>query len=102
MPYIELLERAEIGASPINTLVNRGRVEVFLEETLRDRIGNSDLPDIGTIELTGEQRTALKRSTQRSRSTRTSRFFFTALPAAERPRFISRQCRWRSTRVGRR
>ena len=57
--YVELLERAEVGASPVNTLAKRGRLVVSAEEVLRDPIGDKDLPTLTDFQLTAEQQTAL-------------------------------------------
>ena len=59
MPYIELLERANIGASPVNTLAKRGRIVLSVEEVLRDPIGDRDLPADTDLVLTAEQQAAL-------------------------------------------
>ena len=58
MGYVELLERADVGASPINTLGKRGRLEVTIEEVLRDPIGDNDLPTLNDFVLTIEQQNA--------------------------------------------
>lgn len=58
MHYTDLLARADVGGSPVNTLSKRARIEVFVEEVLRDPIGNADLPEIVEMTLTGEQETA--------------------------------------------
>ena len=59
MLYTDLLERADVGGSPVNTLAKRKLVEVFVEEVWRDPIGERDLPEISEITLTGEQSAAL-------------------------------------------
>ena len=40
MLFTELLERADSGASPINTLAKRGLLEVYVQEVLRDPIAD--------------------------------------------------------------
>lgn len=57
--YSELLERADVGASPITTLVKRGMVEVRVEEVLRDPFGDGELPALAEFALTDEQSSAL-------------------------------------------
>lgn len=58
MLYTDVLERADVGGSPVNTLVKRGRIEVYVEEVLRDPIGVADLPEIWPLTLTAEQKAA--------------------------------------------
>jgi len=58
MPFAELIETADVGASPITTLAKRGLVEVFVEEVLRDPFENTELPDIKSFTLTDEQQGA--------------------------------------------
>jgi primosomal protein N' (replication factor Y) len=58
LPYVELLERADVGASPINTLAKRGLISVDVEEVFRDPIADGDLPKITEFTLTDEQQTS--------------------------------------------
>lgn len=55
MLFTDLLEAAESGASPINTLAKNGQVEVFVQEVLRDPMSGTDLPALNEITLNAEQ-----------------------------------------------
>ncbi len=46
MLFVDLLEKANVGASPINTLVKRGRLEIFTAELMRDPLADARLPEI--------------------------------------------------------
>lgn len=59
MLYVNLLERANVGASPINTLVKRGRLEVYAAEIFRDPLAKTQLPEIIDLDLNAEQVFAL-------------------------------------------
>lgn len=59
MLYVDLLAKADVGASPINTLAKRGRLEIFASEVFRDPLAAMHLPEIADLTLSGEQRTAL-------------------------------------------
>jgi primosomal protein N' (replication factor Y) len=58
MPFAELIEQADVGASPVNTLEKRGRVEIFIDEVWRDPLQNTELPTITDFTLTDEQQAA--------------------------------------------
>ncbi len=57
--YVDLLQKADVGASPINTLAKRGRIEVFASDVFRDPLANTSLPEIEDLELNAEQSRAL-------------------------------------------
>lgn len=59
MLFTELLEIAEIGASPINTLAKRGLVEVSTQEVFRDPLNEVALPELQKIRLNAEQKFVL-------------------------------------------
>jgi len=58
LPYTDLLDAADVGGSPINTLEKRGLIEVYVEEVMRDPLADTDLPAISQFTLTDEQITA--------------------------------------------
>ena len=55
MLFTELLEAADVGASPINTLAKRGYLEVTTEEVLRDPLEGAEIAKPGEIVLNPEQ-----------------------------------------------
>jgi len=57
--FTDLIERADVGASPIQTLVKRGVLEVFIQEVNRDPLQNAVLPDLLGLTLTSEQTSVL-------------------------------------------
>ena len=57
--FTELLEKADVGASSINTLAKRGIVEVFVREVRRDPLQDAKLPELQNLILTDEQNTVL-------------------------------------------
>jgi primosomal protein N' (replication factor Y) len=59
MLFTALLETADVGASPVNTLEKRGLVEVFVQEVLRDPLADALLPDVDHFTLNAEQKTVL-------------------------------------------
>jgi primosomal protein N' (replication factor Y) len=59
MLFTALLESADVGASPVNTLEKRGLVEVFVQEVLRDPLADALLPDVDNFTLNAEQKTVL-------------------------------------------
>lgn len=59
MLFTELIEKADVGASPINTLAKRGIVEIFVQEVRRDPLADVKLPEIADLILTSEQTDAL-------------------------------------------
>lgn len=59
MLFTALLESADVGASPVNTLEKRGFVEVFVQEVLRDPLADALLPDVDNFTLNAEQKTVL-------------------------------------------
>ena len=59
MLYVDLLEKASVGASPINTLVKRGYLEVTTAAIMRDPMSAATLPAIADLQLNADQFTAL-------------------------------------------
>ena len=59
MMFLDLLEKANVGASSINTLDKRGKLEVFATEVLRDPLANAELPGLQDFALNAEQKFAL-------------------------------------------
>ncbi|MBK6722171.1 MAG: primosomal protein N' [Acidobacteria bacterium] len=59
MLFTDVLEQADVGASPLNTLAKRGIVEIFVDDVMRDPLAKATLPDKDDFELTAEQQTAL-------------------------------------------
>ncbi len=59
MMFLDLLEKANAGASSINTLAKRGRLEIFATEVLRDPLANTELPSLQDLQLNAEQKFAL-------------------------------------------
>ncbi len=57
--FTELIEKADVGASPINTLAKYGFVEVFVKEVFRDPLSESKIPEIKDLILTDEQQSVL-------------------------------------------
>src|SRR5690606_37876826 len=55
MLFTELLEAADVGASPINTLAKRGYLGVTTEEVLRDPLECAEIAKPGEIVLNVEQ-----------------------------------------------
>ena len=53
--FTDLLEKADVGASPINTLAKRGIVEVFGQEVTRDPLAGAELPKSLDLKLNAEQ-----------------------------------------------
>jgi primosomal protein N' (replication factor Y) len=63
MLFTELLEQADVGASPINTLAKRGLVEVFVQDVRRDPLDGAEFPDRKDLVLTAKQQAALDQVT---------------------------------------
>lgn len=59
MLFTELIDKADIGASPINTLAKRGFLQVSAAEVRRDPLKEAVLPDLVDITLNPEQENAL-------------------------------------------
>jgi primosomal protein N' (replication factor Y) len=57
--FTEILGKAEIGASPINTLAKRGLVEIEIREIFRDPLSKFGKNDGNGLELTPDQSHAL-------------------------------------------
>ena len=57
--FTELLDRADVGASSINTLVERGLLEIFVQEVLRDPLAKAEFPSLHDLTLNAEQAFAL-------------------------------------------
>jgi len=64
MLWTELQEHADVGASPINTLVKRGLLEIYVQDLYRDPMAHAHLPELTNFELTHEQQTALDAITE--------------------------------------
>ena len=63
MLFTEIIEQADVGASPINTLAKRGLVEVFVQDVRRDPLAGAEFPDREELTLTDGQQTALDQIT---------------------------------------
>jgi primosomal protein N' (replication factor Y) (superfamily II helicase) len=59
MFFTDLLESAQAGASPLNTLAKRGLVEVFVADQRRDPLGRAAIPERQDFEPTEAQSRAL-------------------------------------------
>ncbi len=59
--FTDLIELADVGASPINTLAKRGLVETFVQEVRRDPLSEVKLPEIKDLILTHEQSAVLSK-----------------------------------------
>ncbi len=59
MLFTEVLDQAEVGASPLNTLAKRGIVEVYIQDVDRDPLKDAKLPERDDFELTSEQQGSL-------------------------------------------
>ncbi len=59
MLFTQLIEKAEVGASSINTLAKYGFLEVFVQEVLRDPLADAVIPEITDLVLTSEQEKVL-------------------------------------------
>jgi primosomal protein N' (replication factor Y) len=57
--FTDLMTQAGISASPLNTLRNRGLIEIYVEDEMRDPLAGAALPDNLHLILTPEQQTAL-------------------------------------------
>ncbi len=57
--FTDLIEKADVGASSINTLAKRGILEIFVQEVRRDPLENAALPDLLNLTLTGDQTAVL-------------------------------------------
>jgi primosomal protein N' (replication factor Y) len=53
--FTDLLDRADTGASPINTLAKRGMIEVYIRDVRRDPLAGVELPEIDKLTLNTEQ-----------------------------------------------
>lgn len=53
--FTDLIEKLDVGASPINTLAKYGFVEVFVKEVFRDPLSEAKIPEIQDLTLTAEQ-----------------------------------------------
>lgn len=63
MLFTDVIQQADIGASPINTLAKRGLVEVFVQDVRRDPLANVEFPEHKELTLTDEQQKALDQIT---------------------------------------
>ncbi|HEV7700475.1 MAG TPA: DEAD/DEAH box helicase, partial [Pyrinomonadaceae bacterium] len=59
MLWSDIIEQADVGASPISTLVKRRYVEAYVQDLHRDPLANANLPDLDEHDLTGGQQVAL-------------------------------------------
>ena len=59
MLFTDVLEKADVGASPLNTLARRGMVEIYVQDVRRDPLAGADFPDRDDFTLTDEQQAAL-------------------------------------------
>ncbi len=59
MLFTDVLEQADVGASPINTLAKRGMLEIYVQDVRRDPLAGARLPERDDFTLTAEQQTAL-------------------------------------------
>ncbi|CAN5340288.1 hypothetical protein BH10ACI3_BH10ACI3_21730 [soil metagenome] len=59
MLFTDILEQADVGASPLNTLAKRGIVEIYVQDVDRDPLKDAALPARDDFTLTAEQQTAL-------------------------------------------
>lgn len=57
--FTEIIEKLDVGASPINTLAKYGFVEIFVKEVLRDPLAESKIPEIQDLVLTKQQNKVL-------------------------------------------
>ncbi len=53
--FTDLIEKADVGASSINTLAKRGILEILVQEVRRDPLENAELPDLLNLTLTDQQ-----------------------------------------------
>ena len=63
MLFTDVLEKADVGSSPINTLAKRGVVEIYIEDVLRDPLAGEAFSDHKDLTLTAEQQAALDQIT---------------------------------------
>jgi primosomal protein N' (replication factor Y) (superfamily II helicase) len=59
MLFTDVIEQADVGASPINTLARRGMVEIFVQDVRRDPLAGAEFPDRNGLTLTEGQQAAL-------------------------------------------
>lgn len=59
MLWAEVLEQADVGASPLNTLVKRGCIEVYVADVRRDPLDRAEFPAVEKFELTTDQQAVL-------------------------------------------
>ena len=59
MLFTDILEAADVGASPLNTLAKRGFVEIYIQNIDRDPLAGAELPAGNDFTLTEKQQTAL-------------------------------------------
>jgi len=60
MSFTDLVEKADVSASTIQTLEKKKIVEVFVQEVRRDPLANAELPEINDLVLTDFQIDALR------------------------------------------
>ena len=59
MLFTDVLEQADVGASPLNTLAKRGVVEIYIQDVMRDPLAGASFPDRNHFTLTDEQQAGL-------------------------------------------
>lgn len=62
--FTEVLEKADVGASPLNTLAKRGVVEIYIDDVMRDPLARASLPARDDFTLTDEQQAAVDAITE--------------------------------------
>ena len=55
MLFTELIEKADVGASSIQTLAKRGVLEIYVREVMRDPLSDARLPEITDLILNDDQ-----------------------------------------------
>ncbi len=63
MLFTDVLERADTGASPLNTLAKHGVVEVYVQDVMRDPLAGALFPERDDFTLTDQQQAALDQIT---------------------------------------
>ena len=63
MLFTDVLEQADVGASPINTLAKRGIVDIYTQDVLRDPLKGAAIPDLDNHTLSAEQQSAFEQIT---------------------------------------
>ncbi len=61
MAFTDVIERADVSASTIQTLEKKKIIEVFVQEVRRDPLANAELPEVNDLVLTDFQIDALRK-----------------------------------------